>query len=198
MKKEIDLLNVIETGLPGLLVIEPRVFADQRGFFLESYNRERFRAVGVNADFIQDNHAFSAEPGVLRGFHFQRPPAAQAKLVWVVAGKVLDVVVDLRVGSPTYGRTFTGELSGRNQRRMFIPKGFGHAYAVLEPGTHFMYKVDAPYAPDLEGGIAWDDPQLAVDWQNAFGEEGPILSAKDRELPGMTDFESPFSYEEKA
>ncbi|GAB7022603.1 dTDP-4-dehydrorhamnose 3,5-epimerase [Salidesulfovibrio brasiliensis] len=192
------MLNVIDTGLPGLLLLEPRVFEDERGFFLESYNRERFREAGIDCDFLQDNHAFSRDSGVLRGFHFQAPPAAQSKLVWVVAGKVLDVVVDLRVGSPTYGKTSAVELSGDNRRRLYVPKGFGHAYAVLEPDTHFMYKVDALYAPESEGGIAWDDPDLGIDWKGVFGPDGPILSDKDRQLPRLSDFQSPFRFTEDA
>lgn len=192
------MLKVIPTGLPGLMLLEPRVFEDERGFFLESYNRDRFSDAGIDCEFMQDNHAFSRVPGVLRGFHFQAPPAAQSKLVWVVAGKVLDVVVDLRVGSPTYGKTYSAELSGSNQRRLFVPKGFGHAYVVLEPDTHFMYKVDAPYAPQTEGGIAWDDPDLDVDWRDAFGPEGPVLSPKDSELPRLAGFQSPFRFTEEA
>lgn len=192
------MLKVIPTGLPGLMLLEPRVFEDERGFFLESYNRDRFSDAGIDCEFMQDNHAFSRVPGVLRGFHFQAPPAAQSKLVWVVAGKVLDVVVDLRVGSPAYGKTYSAELSGSNQRRLFVPKGFGHAYVVLEPDTHFMYKVDAPYAPQTEGGIAWDDPDLDVDWRDAFGPEGPVLSPKDSELPRLAGFQSPFRFTEEA
>jgi len=181
------------TGFPGLLVLEPRVFGDERGFFLESYNKEKFRDLGIDCDFVQDNHAYSQQMGVLRGFHFQRPPMAQAKLVWVTRGAVLDVVVDLRRSSPTYLKTFQLELSATNFKRLFIPRGFGHAYVTLVPDTEFQYKVDAPYAPDCEGGIAWDDPDLAVDWAAVLKGAAPVLSDKDKTLTTVSVFDSPFS-----
>lgn len=189
-------MQVHDTGFPGLLVLEPRVFKDERGFFLESYNRESFKQVGIDCDFIQDNHAYSKDIGVLRGFHFQSPPTAQAKLVWVTRGAVLDIVVDLRKGSPQYGKSYQHILSADNFKRMFVPKGFGHAYVTIMPDTEFQYKVDAPYAPDHEGGIAWDDPDLAVDWSSALEGRTPILSAKDKCLTRLVDFDSPFIYED--
>lgn len=189
-------MQVYETGLPGLLVLEPKVFQDERGFFLESYNKEAFRKLGINCDFVQDNHAYSKDIGVLRGFHFQVPPAAQAKLVWVTRGAVLDVVVDLRKGSPTYGKWQHVILSAANFKRMFIPRGFGHAYVTIMPDTEFQYKVDAPYAPEHEGGIAWDDPDLAMDWVPALQGKAPVMSEKDKRLTKLADFDSPFIFKD--
>lgn len=189
-------MQVHETGFAGLLVLEPRVFQDERGFFLESYNKNAFAELGIDCEFVQDNHAYSRDVGVLRGFHFQTPPAAQAKLVWVTRGAVLDVVVDLRKGSPTYGKWRHVILSAANFKRMFIPRGFGHAYVTIMPDTEFQYKVDARYAPDHEGGIAWDDPDIAMDWSAALQDLTPILSEKDRRLPKLADFDSPFTYED--
>ncbi|MGE4506218.1 MAG: dTDP-4-dehydrorhamnose 3,5-epimerase [Desulfovibrionaceae bacterium] len=183
-------MNVSKTEFPGVLVIEPSVFGDNRGFFMESYNRAAFEAQGIHADFMQDNHARSVGAGVLRGFHFQAPPTAQAKLVWVTRGSVVDVVVDIRRGSPTYGKWGQLRLSEENKLRLFIPAGFAHAYMTLSEKTEFLYKVDAPYSPADEGGIRWDDPDLAVKWPVAK----PVLSEKDKRLPFFHDFLSPFEY----
>jgi len=183
-------MRLIETGLPGLVLIEPKVFRDERGYFLETYSREKFAGLGIQADFVQDNHAYSAQPFVLRGLHFQNPPFAQAKLVWVVRGRVLDVAVDLRRGSPTFGRNYCVELSAENFMRLFIPRGFAHGYLTLEPDTEFLYKVDAPYAAASDAGILWNDPDLAVPWPGCE----PVLSAKDRALPPLQDFSTPFVY----
>lgn len=181
-------MRVIETGLPGLVLIEPKVFRDARGYFMETYNEAAFAAAGIHARFVQDNHAYSAGEGVLRGLHFQKPPHAQAKLVWVVRGAVLDVAVDLRRDSPTYGRHYKAELSAENRLRLFLPRGFAHGYLTLAPEVEFLYKVDAPYAPQAEGGLAWNDPDLGVDWP--CGE--PVLSDKDRVRSSFRDFDSPF------
>ncbi|WFS63880.1 dTDP-4-dehydrorhamnose 3,5-epimerase [Pseudodesulfovibrio thermohalotolerans] len=189
-------MEVYKTEFSGLLVLIPRVFQDERGFFLESYNAARFRELGIDCEFIQDNHAYSKDVGVLRGFHFQTPPMAQAKLVWVTRGAVLDVVVDLRKGSPTYGRTEYAILSAANFKRMFIPKGFGHAYATIMPDTEFQYKVDAPYSPAHEGGLAWNDPDIGMDWKPALQGREPILSEKDRLLPGLAGFTSSFTFKD--
>lgn len=187
-------MQVQETEFPGLLVLVPKVFQDERGFFLESYSEHRFREIGIDCAFVQDNHAYSKNPGVLRGFHFQTPPAAQAKLVWVTRGAVLDVVVDLRKGSPTYGRWEQVLLSAANFKRMFIPRGFGHSYVTIEPDSEFQYKVDAPYSPAHEGGVLWSDPDIAMDWESVLEGRKPILSDKDKLLPTLAEFDSPFTY----
>ncbi len=183
---------VTATEFPGLLVLEPRVFEDSRGFFLETWSRRAFGVAGLDLDFLQDNHAHSVQAGVLRGFHFQRPPQAQAKLVWVSRGAVLDAALDLRRGSPTFGRVFGLRLSAENRLRLLLPRGFAHAYLTLAPDTDFQYKVDAPYAPELEGGILWNDPDVGFAWPEA----APLLSAKDGLLPRLRDFQTPFVFEQ--
>lgn len=184
-------MRLIETGLPGLALLEPKVFRDERGFFLETYSVAAFDSLGIHARFVQDNHAYSTTAGVLRGLHFQLPPFAQAKLVWVVRGRVLDVVVDLRRDSPAFGRHYSVELSAENMLRLFVPRGFAHGYLTLAPDTEFLYKVDAPYAPQADAGILWNDPDLGIRWPEAE----PVLSAKDRQLPRLKDFNSPFACE---
>lgn len=171
-------MNVIKTDIEGVLIIEPHVFGDERGYFFESFNAERFRAqTGVEVTFVQDNESRSKR-GVLRGLHFQRAPYEQAKLVRVVQGRVLDVAVDIRPESPTFGKYVMTELSGDNHRQMFIPKGFAHGYVVLEDDTVFQYKCDEYYHPEAESGIAWNDPQIGIEW--GIPESEIILSAKDR------------------
>lgn len=181
-------MNLVETEFPGLFILEPKVFQDERGFFLESFNKYYFEKNGLPVDFVQDNHAYSKGRGVLRGLHFQLPPFAQTKLVCVTRGAVIDVVVDLRKGSPTYLQIFKIELSAENFRRLLIPKGFAHGYETLTDESEFMYKVDAGYAPESEAGIRWDDPDLAINWET----ENPILSEKDKNLPPLAQFDSPF------
>jgi len=171
-------MNVIRTKIEGVFVIEPQVFGDERGYFFESFNAERFLAqTGVEVTFVQDNESRSKR-GVLRGLHFQREPYAQAKLVRVVQGRVLDVAVDIRPESSTFGGYVAVELSGANKRQLFIPKGFAHGYVVLEDDTVFQYKCDEYYRPESEDGIAWNDPQIAVEW--GFPESEIILSEKDK------------------
>ena len=187
-------MQIETTTLPGVLVITPRVFHDARGFFLESYNAEAWRSAGIATTFVQDNHSKSTR-GTLRGLHFQLPPAAQAKLVRVTRGAVFDLAADLRLGSPTYGKWYGLALSAENFRQQLIPRGFAHGYLTLAPDTEFLYKVDAPYAPDLDSGLAWDDPGLAVAWPLAeHGIPAPVLSDKDRRLPGLGGFASPFRF----
>ncbi len=184
-------MQVIETSIPGLYIIEPRVFRDERGFFFESYNALAMQKHGLPVyHFIQDNHARSETVGVLRGLHFQQPPAAQTKLVRVTRGRVYDVAVDLRKGSPTYGKWEAVELTADNFRQFLIPKGFAHGYMTLEPGSEFQYKVDAPYSPENDAGLIWNDPDLAIPWPLNEAH----LSAKDQELPRLQDFASPFTY----
>lgn len=176
-------MNVIRTEIEGVLVIEPQVFGDERGYFFESFNAERFLAqTGVEVTFVQDNESCSKR-GVLRGLHFQREPYAQAKLVRVVRGRVLDVAVDIRPESPTFSRYIATELSGENHRQMFIPKGFAHGYVVLEDDTVFQYKCDEYYHPEAEGGIAWNDPEIGIEWPLAESEL--TLSDKDRKHPKL-------------
>ncbi|MBO7188919.1 MAG: dTDP-4-dehydrorhamnose 3,5-epimerase [Tidjanibacter sp.] len=171
-------MNVIKTDIEGVFIVEPQVFGDERGYFFESFNAERFLAqTGVEVTFVQDNESRSKR-GVLRGLHFQREPYAQAKLVRVVQGRVLDVAVDIRPESPTFGRYVAVELSGENHRQLFIPKGFAHGYVVLEDDTVFQYKCDEFYHPASEGGIAWNDPQIGIEWP--LTESEIILSEKDR------------------
>jgi dTDP-4-dehydrorhamnose 3,5-epimerase len=181
-------MQFIETSIAGAMLIEPRVFEDERGFFLESYSRPVFAEQGIDAAFVQDNHSLSTRQGVVRGLHFQAPPAAQAKLLRVTAGAVWDVVVDLRRGSKTYGRWEGFELTAANKKMIFVPRGCAHGFCTLAPDTEVMYKVDHPYSREHDGGIRWDDPELAIPWP----VDGPILSAKDRALPLLSDFHSPF------
>ena len=183
-------MEFITTTLPDVLLIEPTVLGDARGFFMESYRLDLFAAQGLDISFIQDNHAKSEREHVLRGLHFQLPPMAQTKLVRVTAGAVYDVVVDLRQGSPTYGKWEGFTLSAENFRQLLVPKGFAHGYLTLEPHTEFLYKVDALYAPDLDTGISWDDPDLAVDWPC----RDPLLSSKDQNLGPFAQFNSPFTF----
>lgn len=178
-------MNVIKTDIEGVFVIEPQVFGDARGYFFESFNAERFLAqTGIEVTFVQDNESRSRR-GVLRGLHFQREPYAQAKLVRVVQGRVLDVAVDIRPESPTFGRYVAVELSGENHRQLFIPKGFAHGYVVLEDNTVFQYKCDEFYHPASEGGIAWNDPQIGIEWP--LSESEIILSDKDRKHPTLKE-----------
>jgi dTDP-4-dehydrorhamnose 3,5-epimerase len=177
--------------IPDLLLIEPRRFVDSRGFFSETWSRRSLAAIGLDIDFVQDNHSLSIEPGVLRGLHFQRPPHAQGKLVRVTRGAILDVAVDIREGSPTYGCHVAVELSSENWRQLWIPRGFAHGYLTLVPNTEVVYKVDAYYEPMAEGAIAWDDPDIAIDWPIAR----PVLSDKDRRAPRLRDIPAPFPAE---
>ena len=173
-------MNIIETEIEGLVVIEPRVFGDDRGYFFESFNEREFREKVGDVQFVQDNESKSCY-GVLRGLHFQKGEHAQAKLVRVVSGAVLDVAVDLRPGSPTYGKYHAEVLSGENHRQMFIPRGFAHGFSVLSEEVVFQYKCDNFYCPSAEGALAWNDPDLAIDWR--IPAEAVILSEKDKHHP---------------
>jgi len=167
-----------EGGLAGLVLVTPRIRRDARGFFFERYREQAFRAAGVADRFVQDNHSRSKR-GVIRGLHFQVHPAAQAKLVWVVSGEVFDVAVDLRAGSPAYGKWAGHRLSAGNRRMLYIPAGFAHGFAVLSRGADVMYKVSAPYSAAHERGLRWNDPDLGIAWP----VEAPVLSERDRGLP---------------
>jgi dTDP-4-dehydrorhamnose 3,5-epimerase len=181
-------MEFIKTSLEGAYLIKPKVFRDERGFFLEFWSTKKFAENGIGARFVQDNHSMSARKGVLRGLHFQIPPNEQAKLVRVTRGKVYDVIVDLRKDSPTFGKWEGFELTAGGFEMLFIPRGFAHAYCTLEDNTEFMYKVDNFYAPESDSGIIWNDPTLKIDWPM----KEPILSEKDSKLQNFKDFVSPF------
>ncbi len=182
-------MNIIKTPIEGLLVIEPQVFRDARGWFIETYQEERYRAAGVEARFVQDNQSCSSY-GVVRGLHFQRPPFTQAKLVSCTHGRVLDVAVDLRKDSPTYGQHFAVELNEDNHLQFYIPKGFAHGFSVLSNTAVFSYKCDELYHPEADGGILLSDPALMIDWQ--IPEEERILSEKDKHHPLLRELDNPF------
>ena len=178
-------MKIRETDIKGLMVIEPRVFGDARGYFMESFSERKFRELtGLDVDFVQDNESRSSY-GVVRGLHFQRAPHAQAKLVRVVSGRALDVAVDLREGSPTYGRHFAIELTGENHLQVYIPKGFAHGFAALSDEVVFQYKCDEYYAPDSEAAIIWNDPELDIDWR--LPAEDVHVSDKDKNHPKLKD-----------
>ncbi|MDD3788180.1 MAG: dTDP-4-dehydrorhamnose 3,5-epimerase [Petrimonas sp.] len=177
-------MNVIKTEIEGAVIIEPRVFGDERGYFFESYAQREFEEHVSKTVFVQDNESKSRY-GVLRGLHFQKKPHEQAKLVRVVKGSVLDVVVDIREGSPTFGKHVAVELSGENKRQFFIPRGFAHGFVVLSDEVIFQYKCDNYYTPEAEGGILWNDPALDIDWK--IPEEDIILSEKDKKNSRISD-----------
>lgn len=185
-------MEVIKTKIEGVLIIEPRVFGDDRGYFFESFNAREFaEKTNLQVNFVQDNESMS-HYGVVRGLHFQQPPYAQSKLVRVVKGRVLDIAVDIREGSPTYGKHVSVELTEDNHRQFFMGKGFAHGFSVLSDVAIFQYKCDAFYAPQSEGAIAWNDPDLAIDW--CIPADKVILSEKDKKHPFLRDFKSPFNY----
>lgn len=186
-------MQIEQLSLPGAFVLTPKRFGDDRGFFSETYNQQAFDEVAPGTMFVQDNHSLSRDVGVLRGLHFQMPPHAQGKLVRVPRGKVLDVIVDLRAGSPTYGDHAAVELSAENWKQLWVPAGFAHAFCTLEPNTEFCYKVTALYAPESDSGIAFNDPDLGINWP--LDESALTLSDKDRNLQAFADFQSPFTFE---
>lgn len=184
-------MNVIKTDLDGVVIIEPRIFNDDRGYFFESFSERDFFANVREIHFVQDNESKSSY-GVLRGLHFQKPPFAQSKLVRVIKGAVLDVAVDIRVGSPTFGKYVAVELSADNHRQFFIPRGFAHGFSVLSDEVIFQYKCDNFYAPQYEGAIAWNDPTLNIDWRIPAGDV--VLSEKDKKHPLLKDAEWLFNF----
>lgn len=184
-------MNVIKTEIEGVVIIEPRIFPDSRGYFFESYNKEVFDREVAPVDFVQDNESCSTR-GVMRGLHFQLPPFTQAKLVRCVRGSVLDVAVDLRKGSPTYGKHVAVELTEENHRQFFIPRGFAHGFAVLSDVAVFQYKCDNYYAPQADGGISIRDLSLGIDWK--IDPSQALLSDKDMHHPMLEDFDSPFTF----
>lgn len=186
-------MNIIKTGIEGVVIIEPKVFEDNRGYFFESFSQKIFEERVCKTVFVQDNESKSSY-GVLRGLHFQKPPHAQSKLVRVIKGKVLDVAVDIREGSPTFGRHVSVELTEENKRQFFVPRGFAHGFVVLSDEVIFQYKCDNLYAPDYEGAIAWDDPDLNIDWHVSIDKI--ILSDKDKHHKRLKDAEWLFDYSE--
>jgi dTDP-4-dehydrorhamnose 3,5-epimerase len=187
-------MEIIKTQIEGVVIIEPRIFKDDRGYFFESFSQREFEEKVLTTNFVQDNESKSSY-GVLRGLHFQTPPYAQSKLVRVIKGAVLDVAVDIRFGSPTYGQHVSVELTEDNHRQFFVPRGFAHGFSVLTDEVVFQYKCDNFYAPHNEGALAWDDPQLNIDWH--LPADKVILSEKDRHHSSLKDFQSPFRIDEK-
>ncbi|WP_373233124.1 dTDP-4-dehydrorhamnose 3,5-epimerase [Cohnella sp.] len=184
-------MKVIETKLAGVKLIDPSVFGDHRGFFMESYSSKKFAENGIGCEFVQDNHSLSVEAGVLRGLHYQLNPKAQSKLVRVTVGAIYDVVVDIRKGSPTFGQWEGFILSSANKRQLFVPQGFAHGFCTLVPHTEVLYKVDEFYSLENDRGIAWNDPALGIDWPVLQ----PVLSDKDSQHPLIADAELNFEYE---
>lgn len=176
-------MKVVETHLKGALLITPDVFGDHRGFFLESYNKERFDRFGITYDFVQDNHSLSVETGVLRGLHYQLSPKAQTKLIRVLSGAIYDVIVDIRRDSETFGKWQGFILSEVNKRQLLVPKGFAHGFCTLVPNTQVFYKVDEYYSPEHDRGILWNDPALNIDWPT----DAPVLSDKDQKHPMLSE-----------
>lgn len=185
-------MKVDELNIPGVLLIAPDRFSDARGWFSETYSQAAFKNLGLELNFVQDNHSLSREAGTLRGFHFQAPPHAQAKLVRCVRGRILDVAVDIRIGSPTYARYVSVELSPSDGRQLLIPVGFAHAFLTLEPETEVIYKVTDIYAPKCDAGFRWDDPTISFPWEI---KQGPFLSPRDERLPELESTQNPFVYE---
>ena len=184
-------MKFIKTDIPGVYIIEPTVFGDERGYFLESFNLEKFEESICPIKFVQDNESKSSK-GVLRGLHFQTPPFDQAKLVRCIEGRVMDVAVDIRKGSPTYGKHVAIELTGENKKQLFVPRGFAHGFAVLSETAVFAYKVDNTYAPEFDSGIRYDDQELNIDWGLTAAEVQ--LSEKDKNLSFLKDFGTPFKF----
>lgn len=181
-------MKITKTKLDGVIIIEPDIFGDNRGFFMESWNKEKMAELGLDYDFVQDNHSKSTVKGTLRGIHFQKGDKAQAKLVRCIKGVVLDVAVDLRKNSPTFKQWVGVELSAENKKQLLIPRGFGHGFITLTNDVEFLYKADNYYAPEADAGIRWNDPEICVEW----GVENPILSEKDKKNPFLKDCDELF------
>lgn len=184
-------MTVTQTDIPGVLLIKPNIFRDDRGAFLESFSARRYKEHGIAQDWVQDNLSTSVK-GVIRGLHFQRPPFAQAKIVQVIRGRILDVVVDIRTGSPTFGKHVAVELDSEDRTQILVPHGFAHGFSVLSPFADVLYKTDNYYSKDHEAGLRFDDPALAIDWRVPASEA--ILSPKDLELPFLNDLSSAFEF----
>ncbi len=189
-------MKVTETAIPGVLIIDTDVFGDHRGYFTETYSKPKYEKMGIDVDFVQDNMSFSAAEGTVRGLHWQNPPYAQSKLVSCTKGRVIDVAVDIRKGSPTFGKWVSCELSADNHRQFFIPQGFAHGFLTLSPDVEFRYKVDNVYNKESEGAIRYDDPTVNVDWGTLLEGREAILSDKDKIAPELADSNNHFVYEE--
>jgi dTDP-4-dehydrorhamnose 3,5-epimerase len=187
-------LQIEATALPDVLILTPARFGDARGWFSETWSAPKLAALGITLDFVQDNHSLSAAPGTLRGLHYQAPPHAQDKLVRCTRGAIRDVAVDVRRGSPHFGKWVAVDLTAQNARQLLVPKGFLHGFVTLTPETEVQYKCSDVYAPDCDGGIRWNDPDLGIDW----GVADPVLSAKDQAAPFLKDWVSPFVWEGRA
>ncbi|OZU89271.1 dTDP-4-dehydrorhamnose 3,5-epimerase [Virgibacillus indicus] len=186
-------MQLIDTKLEDVKIIEPKVFKDHRGFFMESFNLQKFEELGMKFNFIQDNHSLSIDKNVIRGLHYQKDPKAQTKLIRVITGAIYDVAVDIRKGSPTFGRWVGITLSAENHRMLLVPKGFAHGFCTLTKNTHVQYKVDEYYSAENDKGIRWNDPSLSIDWPAS----NPILSEKDANQPYLKDAEINFRFQEK-
>lgn len=186
------MLEIATFEVPDVKLFRLRRHTDKRGFFSETYNSGALREAGVMTNFVQDNYSFSLAVGTVRGLHFQLPPATQAKLVMVLAGRVLDVVVDCRGGSPTYGRHVTVELSRESWSQLYVPEGFAHGFCTLDPNTSVLYKVSAPYAPEFDSGVLWNDPDLGIKWP--VEAAAAVITDKDLALPRFRDLANPFIY----
>lgn len=187
-------MKVVETKIPGVIVIEPDVFGDHRGYFMETYSTSKYEEIGITNTFVQDNMSFSSQKGTLRGLHFQNSPMAQAKLVSCTKGTVIDVAVDIRLGSPTYKQWVAVELSAENKKQFYIPRGFAHGFLTLTDDVEFRYKVDNLYSKECDRGIRYDDPTINVDWGSLLNGIEPILSEKDTTGPILDDSDCNFVY----
>ena len=187
------MIEVSDTAIPDVKLITPRRFGDARGWFSETWTQPKMAAAGLEFDFMQDNHSYSAEVHTLRGLHYQAPPFAQTKLVRVARGAVLDVAVDIRVGSPTYLRCVAEELSAENGAQLLVPRGFLHGFLTLQPDTEVLYKVDNPYSAEADGAVRFDDPDININWD--MGDVGAVLSDKDAAAPMLKDLDNPFVWE---
>lgn len=187
-------MKTVQLEIPELIVITPKKHGDDRGFFSETWNANALADVGIDTEFVQDNHSLSADVGTLRGLHFQAPPYGQTKLVRVVRGAVFDVAIDIRVGSPTFGRHASALLSAENWAQLYVPKGFLHGFMTLEPDTEVIYKVSDYYNAEADGGVIWNDTDLDIKWPDVA--TSPVLSGKDGKLPRFADLISPFKFEE--
>ncbi|MFJ7467865.1 dTDP-4-dehydrorhamnose 3,5-epimerase [Peribacillus frigoritolerans] len=187
-------MNITKTKLNSVMVIEPKIFGDHRGWFTETYNEENFKKVGIDTIFIQDNHSFSATKGTLRGLHYQKDPKAQTKLVRCTKGSIFDVAIDIRKESPTYGEWYGVELSEENKKQLLVPKGFAHGFMTLTDDVEVQYKVDELYSPEHDRGIFWNDPEIGIEWPINIQ---PVLSAKDENAPLLKDADNNFKLEVK-